>query len=75
MANIFGKLGYSGNIKPNPQVGPGESEVDILQKATQATYCDENGNPFNKTFYDGANPIDWQSRIVRDNPNGAGNVK
>jgi len=75
MGNMFGKLGYSGNIKANPQVGPGETEVDILQKATSASYCDENGNPFNKVFYDGASAQDWQSRINRGSPNGAGNEK
>ena len=75
MANRFGKLGYEGNIKANPQVGPGEEVVDLLAKSTQPCYADEGVNNFGRVYFDGANPYDWASRIVRDNPNGAYNVK
>lgn len=72
MAGPAGKLSLM-NLKAKGQVGPGEAEVDILQKSSQAQYCDENGNPFGKTFYDGANPYDFKDKTVRVNPNGADN--
>ena len=63
------------NIKSKGQVGPGETEVDIHQKGCQPRYCDENGNPFGRTYFDGANPFDFKDKINRDNINGASNEK
>jgi hypothetical protein len=44
MANMFGRLGYEGNIKANPKVGPGETEVDLYPARCMPTYRNECGN-------------------------------